>query len=101
MYCIHVHACMLPLVLRELHVHCTFQNVEMHIHGCFSLSDYASSLLREGRGACFFVAPSTTELPPFSSVTLTVTAYSNMWGQYTDQLICKVSQLLYMYIKCM
>lgn len=58
----------------------------------FSL-DYAGSLLREGRGACFLVTPSTTDLPPFSSVSLIVTAYSNMWGQYTDQLVCKVSRM--------
>ena len=56
-----------------------------------SLIDYASSLLCEGRGACFVVSPPTAALPPFSTTTVSVTAYSNMWGHYTDQLLCKVS----------
>ena len=55
-------------------------------------TDYASTLLCEGRGACFVVSPANGNLAPFSTASVKVTAYSNMWGEYSDQLICKVSQ---------
>lgn len=46
--------------------------------------------LIDGYGACFVVEPSSVELPAFQTVYVTVTAYADMWGLYTDQLICKV-----------
>lgn len=52
-----------------------------------------SRYLSDGRGACFVVEPSSCPLDPFESQLLTVTAYSDIWGQYTDRLICKVSTL--------
>ena len=50
----------------------------------------ASSLLALGKGACFTVKPSQEELPAFGSCSITVTAYSDMWGIYSDQLTIKV-----------
>ena len=52
--------------------------------------DYSSSLLCEGRGACFVVSPGSGSLAPFSTARVELTAYSDMWGKYSDQLICKV-----------
>ena len=60
--------------------------------------DYASSLLCDGRGACFVVSPPMVALPPFSTTAISITAYSNMWGQYTDQLLCKVSGYGYTHV---
>eukprot|EP00731_Ephydatia_muelleri_P012089 Em0006g983a len=53
-------------------------------------SDCISALLREGRGACFFIDTASAELLPFESKTIAITAYSDMWGEYKDELICEV-----------
>lgn len=67
-------------------------HVTFHEFILFSAAiDYASSLLCDGHGACFVVSPPSAPLPPFSTTTITIIAYSNMWGQYSDQLLCKVS----------
>jgi hypothetical protein len=55
--------------------------------------DYMSDLLQEGRGCCFVVDPPTSTLLPFTTHTLTVTAYADMWGDYHDTLSCQVSGL--------
>jgi len=55
--------------------------------------DHTSMLLREGSGVCFVVEPSTASLPAFTATSVSVTAHSNMWGQYSDQLVCKVNLL--------
>ncbi|CAI8007765.1 Deleted in lung and esophageal cancer protein 1 [Geodia barretti] len=55
--------------------------------------DYMSGLLQEGRGCCFVVDPPTSTLLPFTTHTLTVTAYADMWGDYHDTLSCQVSGL--------
>lgn len=47
--------------------------------------------MREGRGACFFIDTASAELLPFESKTIAITAYSDMWGEYKDELICEVS----------
>lgn len=49
-----------------------------------------SSLLAHGKGAAFFVLPDTGMLGPFETQTVDVTAYTDMWGEYRDRLICKV-----------
>ena len=36
--------------------------------------------------------PSCSDLPAFGSVVMSITAYSDMWGEYTDQLTCQVSR---------
>lgn len=56
-------------------------------------SDYAQALLREGRGVCFLIDPPSAELPPFETKTVAVTAYSDMWGEYKDELVCEVKGL--------
>ena len=53
-------------------------------------SDFVSSLLAHGKGAAFFVLPNTGMLGPFETQTVVVTAYTDMWGEYRDNLMCKV-----------
>ena len=55
--------------------------------------EYVSSVLRDNRGLCFVVDPSRVDLPAFSSVVVKITAHSNMWGEYNDQLTCNVKRL--------
>ena len=37
--------------------------------------------------------PSCADLPAYGSVILKITAYSDMWGDYQDQLLCNVRDL--------
>ncbi|XP_070842315.1 deleted in lung and esophageal cancer protein 1 [Chaetodon trifascialis] len=55
--------------------------------------EFVSSLLAHGKGAAFFVFPDTGVLGPFESQTVDVTAYTDMWGEYRDHLICRVGDL--------
>ncbi|XP_029313116.1 LOW QUALITY PROTEIN: deleted in lung and esophageal cancer protein 1 [Cottoperca gobio] len=55
--------------------------------------ELVSSLLAHGKGAAFFVLPDTGTLGAFESQTVDVTAYTDMWGEYRDHLICKVGNL--------
>ena len=48
-------------------------------------------MLKEGRGAAFSVQPASGVLAPFSSELVELTAYSDMWGHYTDTITFKVS----------
>uniref|UniRef100_A0A3B3ZMW1 Uncharacterized protein n=1 Tax=Periophthalmus magnuspinnatus TaxID=409849 RepID=A0A3B3ZMW1_9GOBI len=54
---------------------------------------FVSSLLANGKGAAFFVRPDNGILGAFQTHTVDVTAYTDMWGDYTDNLICKVGDL--------
>lgn len=56
----------------------------------YSLAEFVSSLLAHGKGAAFFVLPNTGMLGPFETQTVDVTAYSDMWGEYRDHLMCRV-----------
>ncbi|XP_051796597.1 deleted in lung and esophageal cancer protein 1 isoform X2 [Acanthochromis polyacanthus] len=56
-------------------------------------AEFVSSLLAHGKGAAFFVLPDTGTLGPFETQTVDVTAYSDMWGEYRDHLICRVGEL--------
>lgn len=56
----------------------------------YLLAEFVSSLLAHGKGAAFFVLPETGTLGPFETQTVDVTAYTDMWGEYRDHLICKV-----------
>ncbi|XP_054479162.1 deleted in lung and esophageal cancer protein 1 [Anoplopoma fimbria] len=58
-----------------------------------ALKEFVSSLLAHGKGAAFFVLPDTGMLGPFQTQTVDVTAYTDMWGEYRDHLICKVGDL--------
>ncbi|KAL7374309.1 hypothetical protein ABVT39_026064 [Epinephelus coioides] len=55
--------------------------------------EFVSSLLAHGKGAAFFVLPDSGTLGPFETQTVDVTAYTDMWGEYRDHLICKVGDL--------
>uniref|UniRef100_A0A3Q4HSV2 DLEC1 cilia and flagella associated protein n=1 Tax=Neolamprologus brichardi TaxID=32507 RepID=A0A3Q4HSV2_NEOBR len=65
------------------------KNKELILFIC-SLPEFVSSLLAHGKGAAFFVTPHTGTLGAFESRAVDVTAYTDMWGEYTDHLICKV-----------
>ncbi|XP_061661850.1 deleted in lung and esophageal cancer protein 1 isoform X2 [Syngnathoides biaculeatus] len=58
-----------------------------------SHKDFLSNLLANGKGAAFFIVPSAGTLDPFETQTVDVTAYSDMWGEYRDNLVCKVGDL--------
>uniref|UniRef100_H2M1B4 DLEC1 cilia and flagella associated protein n=1 Tax=Oryzias latipes TaxID=8090 RepID=H2M1B4_ORYLA len=54
---------------------------------------FVSQLLADGRGAAFRVVPDSGLLGPFETQTVAVTAVTDMWGEYSDNLICKVGDL--------
>nr|XP_057916295.1 deleted in lung and esophageal cancer protein 1 isoform X2 [Doryrhamphus excisus] len=58
-----------------------------------SHKDFVSDLLANGKGAAFYIVPSSGTLEPFETQTVDVTAYSGMWGEYTDHLVCAVGDL--------
>ncbi|XP_061522302.1 deleted in lung and esophageal cancer protein 1 isoform X1 [Phycodurus eques] len=58
-----------------------------------SHKDFLSNLLANGKGTAFFIVPSAGTLDPFETQTVDVTAYSDMWGEYRDNLVCKVGDL--------
>lgn len=53
-------------------------------------TEFVSNLLANGKGAAFYVSPHTGVLGPFETKPVDVTAYTDMWGEYRDFLICKV-----------
>ena len=48
-------------------------------------------MLKEGKGAAFTTTPSSGILAPFSGELIEVAAYCDMWGEYQDRILCKVS----------
>ncbi|XP_046879409.1 deleted in lung and esophageal cancer protein 1 isoform X5 [Hypomesus transpacificus] len=54
---------------------------------------FVSRLLADGKGLAFFVQPDSGMLGPFETQTIDITAFTNMWGEYQDQLISKVGDL--------
>ncbi|XP_043857871.1 deleted in lung and esophageal cancer protein 1 [Dromiciops gliroides] len=57
------------------------------------LLDSMETLLSKGKGAAFFLHISQGTLDAFQKLTIDITACSNMWGDYQDELICKVEDL--------
>lgn len=57
-------------------------------------SDFRTSVLSDGKGAAFIPHPSTGTLGPFQQISIDVTAYYNMWGDYSDLLVCTVCELM-------
>lgn len=51
--------------------------------------------MRDGRGAVFVPSPASGELLPFGYQVIEITGYSDMWGEYRDLLVCKVSDVRY------
>ncbi|NXH39548.1 DLEC1 protein, partial [Dicaeum eximium] len=56
-------------------------------------SEFAAALLSQGKGAAFYIQPSTGTLEAFQQVSIEIAAYNNMWGEYQDNLVCKVGDL--------
>ncbi|CAN8185146.1 unnamed protein product [Coccothraustes coccothraustes] len=56
-------------------------------------SEFAAALLSQGKGAAFYIQPSTGTLEAFQQLTIEIAAYNNMWGEYQDNLVCKVGHL--------
>ncbi|KAE8595383.1 hypothetical protein XENTR_v10015717 [Xenopus tropicalis] len=56
-------------------------------------ADFRRALLSDGKGAAFVPRPSCGTLEGFQQIAIEVTAYSNMWGEYSDELLCKVGDL--------
>ncbi|NXW63879.1 DLEC1 protein, partial [Eurystomus gularis] len=56
-------------------------------------SEFAAALLSHGKGVAFHVQPSTGTLKAFQQLVMEITAYNNMWGEYQDDLVCKVGDL--------
>ena len=54
------------------------------------IADFKSTVLTEGLGAAFLLQPAFGMLQPFGEQMIEVTAYSDMWGKYSDNIICKV-----------
>lgn len=50
------------------------------------------ALLSHGRGVAFHAQPSTGTLKAFQQLIIEITAYNNMWGEYHDDLICRVGE---------
>lgn len=61
------------------------------ISGAFHFLEFVRRQLAHGKGAAFFVEPDRGMLGPFGRLTINITAFTNMWGDYKDNLICKVS----------
>ncbi|NXX79678.1 DLEC1 protein, partial [Urocolius indicus] len=56
-------------------------------------SEFAAAVLSHGKGVAFHVQPSTGTLQAFQQLIIEITAYNNMWGEYWDDLVCKVGDL--------
>ncbi|NWH52165.1 DLEC1 protein, partial [Fregata magnificens] len=56
-------------------------------------SEFAAAVLSHGKGVAFHIKPSTGTLKAFQQLIVEITAYNNMWGEYRDDLVCKVGDL--------
>lgn len=54
------------------------------------LAEFMNKMLANGKGAAFFVSPHAGTLGPLETQTVNITAYTEMWGKYRDNLLCKV-----------
>ena len=78
-------------MLDTMYVYQLYQTIYIYNFNIYLL-ELITSLLSLGRGACFVVEPSQCPLPPLQPVEVTITSYSDMWGDYYDSLICQVSR---------
>ncbi|XP_054047968.1 deleted in lung and esophageal cancer protein 1 [Rissa tridactyla] len=58
-----------------------------------ALSEFAAAVLSHGKGVAFHIQPSTGTLKAFQQLIIEITAYNDMWGEYWDDLVCKVGDL--------
>uniref|UniRef100_A0A8C2TIS8 DLEC1 cilia and flagella associated protein n=1 Tax=Coturnix japonica TaxID=93934 RepID=A0A8C2TIS8_COTJA len=56
-------------------------------------SEFAAAMLSHGKGVAFHIQPSSGTLQAFQRLIIEITAYNNMWGEYSDDLVCKVGDL--------
>ncbi|NWR84613.1 DLEC1 protein, partial [Furnarius figulus] len=56
-------------------------------------SEFAAAVLSQGKGLAFHIQPSTGILKAFQQLSIEIAAYNNMWGEYQDNLVCKVGDL--------
>ncbi|POI32529.1 hypothetical protein CIB84_003720 [Bambusicola thoracicus] len=56
-------------------------------------SEFAAAMLSHGKGVAFHIQPSSGTLQAFQQLIIEITAYNNMWGEYSDDLVCKVGDL--------
>ena len=54
------------------------------------VSDYVHQLLSNRLGAVLLVNPSEGRLRPFDQVKIIICGYADMWGQYSDSIVCQV-----------
>ncbi|XP_064614552.1 LOW QUALITY PROTEIN: deleted in lung and esophageal cancer protein 1-like [Liolophura sinensis] len=55
--------------------------------------EVCQTMLREGNGAAFLVFPACGEIKPFQEEIIEVTGFSDMWGEYNDNMVVKVGDL--------
>lgn len=55
--------------------------------------DHANLILKSGKGVAFNVSPSKGFFEPYQSQVIDITTFTNMWGTYSDTLVCKVESL--------
>ncbi|KAA0704760.1 Deleted in lung and esophageal cancer protein 1 [Triplophysa tibetana] len=55
--------------------------------------EFVRCQLAYGKGAAFFIKPDSGILGPFERIIINITAFTNMWGDYHDNLMCKVCDL--------
>ncbi|NXK88434.1 DLEC1 protein, partial [Formicarius rufipectus] len=56
-------------------------------------SEFAAAMLSQGKGVAFHIQPSMGILKAFQQLSIEIAAYNNMWGEYQDNLVCKVGDL--------
>lgn len=56
-------------------------------------TDLCTAMLSQGFGAAFVPLPAFGTLAAYSEEIIEVSAFSDMWGQYEDNIICKVGEL--------
>uniref|UniRef100_A0A3Q3G0Z0 DLEC1 cilia and flagella associated protein n=1 Tax=Labrus bergylta TaxID=56723 RepID=A0A3Q3G0Z0_9LABR len=78
-----------PFTIEAEYFNCHALKVRFKLHVQNRLK-FVNSLLAHGKGAAFFVLPHCGLLGPFESQSVDITAYSDMWGEYRDLLLCKV-----------
>uniref|UniRef100_A0A8D2N5X9 HYDIN/VesB/CFA65-like Ig-like domain-containing protein n=1 Tax=Zonotrichia albicollis TaxID=44394 RepID=A0A8D2N5X9_ZONAL len=67
---------------------------------CSAPSEFTAALLSQGKGAAFHIQPSSGTLEAFQQLTIEIAAYNNMWGEYQDNLVCKVGGVLVLPFNC-
>lgn len=58
-----------------------------------AMEEYNKYILSEKKGVAFVIYPASGRLQPFGESIIEITAHSNMWGKYSDNLIFKVGYL--------